>query len=91
MCHVLSLKTNYHEHKVFRILVALTCHFKVINQECKKLYRKLERTSIKQISPRAHRSFNETCLNIYIYIYQYFLSWNIIEKNLSGHVGTRYI
>ena len=37
--------------------------FKVLNQECKKLYRKLERISIKQISARAHRSFNETCLN----------------------------
>ena len=45
--------------------------FKVLNQECKKLYRKLERTSIKQISARAHRSFYETCLNIYIYIYIY--------------------
>ena len=45
--------------------------FKVLNQECKKLNRKLERNSIKQISARAHRSFNETCLNICIYIYIY--------------------
>ena len=43
--------------KFFRVI------FKVLNQECKKLYWKLERTSIKQISARAHRSFNETCLN----------------------------
>ena len=47
--------------------------FKVLNQKCKKLYRKLERTTIKQISAWAHPSFNETCLNNkllppYIYI-----------------------
>ena len=39
--------------------------FKVLNQECKKFNRKLESTTIKQISARTHRSFNETCLNIY--------------------------
>ena len=76
-CNVLSLKTYYHERKVFRILAALTRHF-FLNQECKKLYRKLETTSIKQINASAHRSYNETCLNnkqlspytnIYIYTY----------------------
>ena len=46
------------------------------------LYRKLERTAIRLASARAHRSFNETCINnnllpnytniyIYIYIYNY--------------------
>ena len=61
--------------------------FKVLNQECKQLYRKLERTSIKQISARAHRSFNETCLNIYIYIYIYYeCNYNIANK-LVFHFG----
>ena len=43
--------------------------FRVLDQEFWKLCRKLERITIKQISAKAHRSFCETCLNIYIYIY----------------------
>ena len=56
--------------KFFGSLCLSRVNFKVLNQECKKLYRKLERPSIKQINARAHRSFNEawTCLK-YIYIY----------------------
>ena len=32
---------------------------------------------------------NNTHIYIYIYIYSNILSWNIIEKKTSGHVGTR--
>ena len=66
--------------------------FKVLNQECKKLYRKLERTSIKQISATAHQSFNETCLNnkqlppytnIYINIYLQ------TKDNSAGYISSK--
>ena len=65
-CYVLSLKTNHHEHKVFLIPVEISIIiFRVLDQDCKKLYRKLERITIKQISAlyRANPSSNETCLN----------------------------
>ena len=69
-CYVLSLETIMNI-KFFASLWLSRTIFKVLNQECTKLYMKLERSTIKQISARAHRSFNETFLDMYIYIYIY--------------------
>ena len=94
-CYVLSLKTIMNI-KFFAFLWVSRIIFKVLNQEFKKLYRKLERTTIKQISARAHRSFNETCLNIYINIYKEYnclsfharIKTKIVLKSLKNSLQT---
>ena len=42
---------------------------KVIPADTKTVFRNYERNSRKLVTSYSHRKFNESCLNIYIYIY----------------------
>ena len=46
--------------------------FSILNScsaDVKNVYKNIEKISIKIVAVNSHQSFNETCLNIYIYIY----------------------
>ena len=44
---------------------------KILSQEELLIFRQLEKNTIKNIETKLHRLFNESCLNIYIYIYMF--------------------
>ena len=45
------------------------CILRVTNEEIKLKFRQLEKYKLKNLKAKSHLFFNETCLNIYIYIY----------------------
>ena len=44
------------------------CILRVTNEEIKLKFRQLEKYKLKNLKAKSYLVFNETCLNIYIYI-----------------------
>ena len=59
--------------------------FRISNEEIKLKFREIERLSLKIVNLSCHLSFNETCLNIYIYIHITFDWWS---KQKSSNMKT---
>ena len=60
---------------------------KTLPTEIKQLYRKYEKNKLKLTTLIAHRLFNETCINIYIYIYDFITStvaWRFASFDAIG-------